>query len=192
MFGQSKPGSTPADDHAHFTIHVSASPLWVGAVMDALATAAARRHIDPRIDLIVATMERLLHMSETQASSNAALTASVATLSADMTQFSADLTAGLADLKAQIAAGSTPDFSAVDAATAAINTIDAGLKTASDALKAATAAPITNPGTTAPTDPGTTTPAPVVFDPSDVTPNSAGGRNSSHMPGFDATQPETA
>lgn len=138
----------------------------VGALTEAL-TGAQRRNDSE----ILATLKELKAMSN---SHTAALTDAVTKLSADMSQLKSDLTAGIADLKAQVAAGQTPDFTAIDAAVEAINTLDQSATDMSAAVKAAAA------------------PGPVVFNSADPTPNSAGARNSSQLPNFDPTKPETA
>lgn len=155
-------------------IIISVPACTAEMLVHALTAAAARPQNDPRIDTIVATMKDILTMSTTISQQQDASTSKLVT----------DLDAiktGIAGLQAQIAAGqgavgTTITQAQEDALAAAVVT--------ADALAAAF--------TTAPTPPAPTPPVTVVFNSADPTPNSAGGRNSSHLTGFDATLPETA
>lgn len=146
--------------------------ILLDALTDVLTAAMEETDDVPCLDAeILATLERIETMSNSHYD---ALTAAVAKLGADVAQFKLDLVSGLAALKAQVAAGATPDFAEVDAATSAIGVISSGVADASAALHAVS-------GISA-----------VVFNAADTTPNSPGGRNSSHLSGFDPSVPETA
>ena len=193
--------------------------FWAAAIMGALA-AAAPKAPDPRLDQIISLLQGIKTMSETQASSNAALTAAVETLSTDLTTFSGNfttfagaLTTALATLKSDVGSGAAPNFTAVDAATAQLRTMDEGLATLSSSLSTASAeiaaatapaagATISGAGSTVSGAASTVSgaggstvsgaAAAPVFDSADSTPNAPGGRNAPSLPGFDATMPATA
>lgn len=154
----------PSDD-----LRADAS-LWAGAIVGALH-AVAHPNDDPRIADILATVKRIETMGQTISQQQDANTAK---LVADLVV----IKVGIADLKAQLA--SVPPPVAGQVVTQAQEDAFAAAVTTADTMAVAFA----------PTEPPVEPPA-VVFDPTDPTPNAPGGRNSSQLPDFDASMPET-
>lgn len=156
------------------TFYRLSSMILLGALTDILN--AARKHADEHPPLeaeIFATMKRIETMSN---SHYAALNTAISKVSDEVVGLGSRFDTAVANIKAQIAAGQTPDFTEVDAAAAAIGKVGDAVAAISAKVEAA--------------DPGST--VAVVFNAADTTPNSAGGRNSSHLSGFDPSVPETA
>jgi hypothetical protein len=182
----------PDDGSGKGHITVSFPEQWGEALTHALNSARARAD-DPRIDDIVATMKRLIIMSQTVQqtvdANNATTASALDAIQTDVTEIAAELAAAIPPV------GTTVSQESVDAMTANVKRLTT-LKTSLDAL----ATPVTS-GTSSSTSSGGTDTSggtvtsggtAVTFNDSDLTPNAPGGRNTSHLPGFDASQPETA
>lgn len=167
------------DRHEPCTFTVSVPHSWIEALVDALASAAARPRHDPRIDEILSTVKRLVHMSSTVSQQ---LDDAAAREEVSMAKLSADLTAIAAELLAATPpVGSVITQSQADRHVAIATSLE-GVAAAADAL------------VTAPPPP----PPPVhtAMDTTDATANGAARadgslRNNFFLPGFDPTLPET-
>lgn len=146
------------------------------SLIDALKAATARPPNDPRIDEILSTLKGIRAMSGQFSTDLQTMSANIADLGDAMTTGFAANDAAIQDLKDKVAAGGA--VSAADLAT--LETNNAAIKTAADSIRAHLVAG------------GVVTPPAVVFNANDPTPNSAGGRNTDQLPGFDPTQPVTA
>lgn len=171
--------------------HVSIPLSLIGPLASALTAAAAALPPDPRIDSIVATMKELITMSQTTQGAVDHVATAVASMKTEVQTDVAGVATLVTDLKQQIAdlkaagSGATPaQIASLEASAADVETT---VKALHDGLNPA---PVVVPPVVIP--PVVTPPAPVVFNGSDTPPNSVGGRNTSHLPGFDPTMPETA
>jgi hypothetical protein len=164
----------------HRFLYVPDPDQWVGALVDALSAAAARSHADPRIAEILATMKRLISMSQTTQGAVDHVAAAIASMKAEVQTDVGIVVAKLADLAQQIAdlkaAGSGATSAQIASLEASATDAETTVKALHDGL---------NPTPVTP-------PAPPVFDSTDPTPNSPGGRNSDQLPGFDPAMPVTA
>lgn len=159
--------------------HPDRIPQWVDAVTDVLTAADARPANDQQLHHIFTLLQELKSMSQTTQGAVDHVAAAVASMKSEVQADVAAVAAQVADLKQQIAdlkaagSGATPDQ--ITSLEASASDLDATVKTLHDGLNPA---PPASGG--------------VVFDSNDQTPNSPGGRNSSQLPGFDSSMPETA
>jgi hypothetical protein len=154
----------PHGIHSEIHITVSFPDEWGDALVGALKAAACRD--DPEV---LSLVKRLITMSQTNQqivdAANAATSASLADISTTVGTIATELQAVIP------APGAVPSPESLATMTANVAKLQ-GLQASLDAL----AAP---------------PPPPPLFNGSDTPPNAPGGRNTSHLPGFDPTQPET-
>ncbi len=151
--------------------------LWAGAIVGALHAAVAHPNDDPRIDVIVATVQRIeTAMSATQTAVDH-VGAAVASMKSEVQADVAGVATQVADLKQQIAdlkaAGGGATIEQIASLESSATDLETTVKALRDGLN----------------------PAPVVvhtpLDTTDSTPNSPGGRNNFFLADFDPSQPET-
>lgn len=180
-------------DHGVLQVFNSDTGKIIAGAIEAYRPAEPDRRTDIAIGLLNRILEKVDNMSQTQDT----IAAEVAALKSNMGDLHTAVSGIQARLEAAIAAAGGSTDPSVLSDLAGVN---ADLKSVVGSLSSSAAAPA--PASTGPaTDPASAPqpvvaePAPataVVFDASNTAPNAPGGRNSSQLPNFDSSVPETA